>query len=359
MDQRFQKFTKTLKQKSNIFCIIFIAILFSFFVYSDKDFLFQKFDREVVGRYLKSQDIEDREGKIKDRIIISDNDVYIATGFLYATGTDPTEYNAPHTPLIKYLFGFSAKYLNLPLFSNLVLSFLFLVSVYLMGKIVFKSEIVGLLSSIMLLFDPVFKEVTIYALLDLGQMVFIMYFFILNFKKKENLLAKGIFLGLAAASKFYSPVVIFLLLLYLYKLINNKFNIKKEILVLFFAAATFFGVYIVTLIDKGVIYTFYNQAKIIKYMVTHNTATTWGKSLELFFEGPFFWQISLFSSVFMLLKNNYKSSKFFVMFVPIVILLMLSFQLSFTRYFIMVLPFLYLGFAYFLFYIIGKFSKNK
>ena len=75
---------------------------------------------------------------------------------------------------------------------------------------VFKNKLIGFLASLLLLIDPVFKEVMMYALLDLGQMVFILGFIITTFYYKKHWIGQGVLLGLAMASKFYSPVIIFL-----------------------------------------------------------------------------------------------------------------------------------------------------
>src|SRR3989338_10284003 len=64
-----------------------------------------KFDNALIDRYFLSQDIP-REVPGK-RLFLSDADVDLATGYLYAQGKDPSLFNFEHMPLIKYLYGFS------------------------------------------------------------------------------------------------------------------------------------------------------------------------------------------------------------------------------------------------------------
>ena len=321
-----------------------LLLLFSFYVFLNRQKLFQRFDLEVVNRYLKSQDILDINGDIKDRVIVSDEEIYIASGYLYANGASPTEYNFQHPPFIKYLFGLSAKYFNMPLLPNIFFAGLLLLEVFLLGKLIFKSEFVGLLSSLLLLVDPVFKEVTIYALLDLGQMVFILGFIITTFFWKKHFIGQGVLLGLAFASKFYSPVIIFLGIIYFYKFLNKELEVKKELSMLIVALITFALTYIASFVNGGFSF-FFHQAKIIKFMLDHNQAVEWGGVIPMFFGCYFKWPILFFVNLYQLFKSKFDSLQFLLCILPTAYFILLTFQLPFTRYFILILPFLYLNLA--------------
>ncbi len=304
-----------------------------------------KFDPEVVNRYLRSQDIEDTENKIKDRIFISDADIYIASGYLYVAGSDPASLNL-HPPLIKYLFGLSSRYFNMPLLPNIIFAGLLLFEVYILGKLAFKNELVGLIASLLLLIDPVFKEVTIYALLDLGQMVFILGFLIFNLKSQgptllSPTLLSGVLLGLACASKFYSPVIIFLGIIYLYKFFRRQLDIYHELKVLLFAFLTFSICYI----GAFPFNIFAYQARVLKFMLTHNGAVEWGGVLSMFIKGYFLWPVLFFSNLYQLFRSKFSNDSFLFYLLPIIYILIATFQLPFTRYFILILPFLYLSFS--------------
>lgn len=326
------------KKKYNIAYLLVLLVFYLFFILLNRENLFRKFDVELINKYLRSQDIEDRENKIKDRIFISDSDIYIASGYLYATSSEPSVYNFQHPPLIKYLFGLSAKYFNLPLLPNIFFGLILILEVFFLGKFVFKSEKIGILSSILIMFDPVFKEVTTYALLDLGQMVFILAFLISTFKFRSPI-PDGVFLGLALASKFYSPVFIFLGLVYLYKLINKQFVLKHELFVLVFA----FLVFNICYFSLFSLNFFYQQAKIIKFMLNHNQAIIKGGVVEMFFGGYVLWPVLFFVNLFVLFKSKFGSLKFLLTIMPIAYSIVLIFQIPFTRYFILILPFLYLS----------------
>lgn len=325
----------------NLKYVLILTLSFFVFVFLNRQKLFQSFDPTVVNRYLKSQDILDSENKIKDRIFVSDEDIYIASGYLYVNVASPIEYNFQHPPFIKYLFGLSSKYFNLPLLPNVLFAGLLLFEIYLLGFLVFKSELVGLLASLLLLIDPVFKEVATYALLDLGQMVFILGFIITTLFKPNNFILSGILLGLAMASKFYSPVIIFLGIIYLYKILTKQFDIKRELLVLSFSFLSFSILYFKSFPFN----IFFEQAKIIKFMMDHNKAIEWGGVIPMFFGGYILWPILFFANLFAILNTKFQDPRFLFFLIPISYFIILNFQLPFTRYFILILPFLYLSFA--------------
>lgn len=325
--------------KKNFKQIVLLTIFYLFFVFLNRNYFFQNFKSDIISNYLRSQDILDQNDQIKDRIFVSDDLIYQATGYLYANGEKPQSYNFQHPPLIKYLFGYGAKIFNLPLLPNLIFAFVLLLEIYLLGILVFKNKLVGLLASTIVLFDPVFKEVSIYALLDLGQMVFILAFLISTIFYEKHTVASGIFLGLAMASKFYSPVLIFLALIYIYKITNKKIEVKKELVTLLTAFLVFNFIYI----NAYPYNPFFYQAKIIKFMLVHNKAESWGGILKMFFEGFILWPVSFFVTIYSLAKVKIKSTKFIFLFFPVIYFVIMTFQIPFTRYFILILPFLYIG----------------
>jgi hypothetical protein len=330
---------KSKNRNHNLVFFLLVLLFYSFFVFTNREKLFQRFDPEVVNRYLKSQDILDTEDKIKDRIFVSDEEIYIASGFLYANGSRPTDYNFQHPPFIKYLFGLSAKYFNLPLLPNIIFGAILLFEIYILGDLVFKKKLIGLLASMLLLIDPVFKEVTVYALLDLGQMVFILGFITSTFYFKRHWIIQGVLLGLAMASKFYSPLIIFLGIIYMYKFFTKQFILKNELLVLVIASLVFSFTYLINFPFN----IFFYQAKIIKFMLDHNQAVEWGGVLPMFFGGYFMWPVLFFANLFAILKAKVQDLRFLLYLIPILYVLVLTFQLPFTRYFILILPFLYLS----------------
>lgn len=342
---------------SNFHCLNFknkfiypFILLFAFtiFVFLNRFSLFQKFDPNIVNNYLRSQDIEDLNDNIKDRIFISDSDIYIASGYLYASGKDPRDYNFQHPPFIKYLFGLSSKYLNFPLIPQIVFAGLLILGIYVLGIKVFKSPAIGLLSSILIMFDPVFKEVTTYALLDLGQSVFIIWFLIVTLFYPKFSILEGILLGLGLASKFYTPFIFFLAIILFYKFLikKDKFDKKKIIIILVTAFLAFSFTYLMSFIKSGGLFNiFFWQGKIIKFMLDHNIATNWGGVLKMFFKGYLIWPLMFVLNIYLVLNTKIKDNKFLILVLPIFYLFSLTFQVPFTRYFILLIPFLYLSLA--------------
>jgi len=327
-----------MKNKLYLLTLTFAFIAFALL---NKEKLFQKFNPEVVNRYLRSQDILDTGNKIKDRVFVSDEEIYIASGYLYANGAKPTDYNFQHPPFVKYLFGLPSKYFNFPLLPNILFAAVLLFEIYLLGRLFFKSELIGFIAAAALLFDPVFKEVTTYALLDLGQIVFILGFIITTFYYKKHWIGQGVLLGLAMASKFYSPVLVFLGITYLYKLIIKQLDINHELKVLGFAFLAFSICY-----AKAFPFNiFFEQAKIIKFMLDHNQAVEWGGVLPMFFGGYILWPILFFVNLYQLLHVKFSDVRVLIYIIPTIYYILMCFQLPFTRYFILILPFLYLSFA--------------
>lgn len=327
--------------KNNSIYILLLSFFFSIFLFINRQNLFRSFDSEVISKYLRSQDIFDETSQIKDRIFVSDEEIYIASGYLYVNGAKPTDYNFQHPPFIKYLFGFSAKYFNMPLLPNIIFALFLVFEIFILGKLVFKNYLVGFLASILIMLDPVFKEVATYALLDLGQMTFILGFIITSLFFEKKWVLQGLLLGLAMASKFYSPVIILLGIIYLYKLFNKSFAFRQEFTVLIVASLVFGLTYIVNFPFN----IFFEQAKIIKFMLDHNKAVEWGEVLPMFFGGYLLWPILFFVNALVLLKVKFNILQFLFNILPIACGVILLFQLPFTRYFILMLPFLYLTFT--------------
>ena len=153
-----------------------------------------KFDPSLIERYLCSQDIP-YEPPCK-RIFLSDSDLYMASGYLYAKGSDPTSYDFQVPPLIKYLFGYSILIFNNPYIVQIGLGILFLYLTYLLGLKSFKTSEISLLACLFLILDPLFLNLTANTLLDLGQGVLLLLYFISVVFYKKRLVARGVFLGL-------------------------------------------------------------------------------------------------------------------------------------------------------------------
>jgi hypothetical protein len=326
-----------------------------------------KFDQNLIHDYLRSQDIEDPKGLIHDRIFISDSDIYTATGYLYVKGEDPTKYNFQHPPAVKYLFGFSTLLTGNPYWVQIIFGLVLLSLTYFLGTKLFKNKWVGYLGVLGLLIDPVFGGMMNEALLDLGQAVFALGYITLILFYPESYILQGVILGLFAASKFWSTAILLVVLVLGYKLLirKEKLNYKKILLSFLIAFVVFSLTYIKSFIGAGGAFNLFAfEAKVLRFMFTHNSASFIGGPILLFISGFFapwwqagvaraadwtiLWPVGLIVSVWIAVRTKFKDLRFFYFLIPIFYLLLSSTQVPFTRYFIVILPFVYLGLAGFL-----------
>lgn len=340
-----------------------ITLVFAVFIgFWHRSALTYNFNPSLVRDYLRSQDIEDPLGKIKDRVILSDSDIYIASGYLYAKGADPTAYNFQHPPLVKYLFGFSTLLTGNPYWVQMVFGLALLWLTFYLGTKL-RLGYLGIFGGLGLLIDPVFGGMMNGALLDLGQAVFALGYLILTVFFPAGWLLQGIVLGLFAASKFWSTAIIFVILVMAYKIFVRKENInfKKTALSFLIAFLVLCLTYTKSFIDAGGLFNIFAfLAKDLKFMLTHNSASALGGPIILFVTGYFapWWQagvekatdwtvlwplglgVGVVRAVREFREKNYRS---FFYLLPFVYLLLLSTQVPFTRYFILILPYLYLS----------------
>jgi hypothetical protein len=353
-------------KKINYLHILLIVFVYSIFVfYRHPDTLNYQFNQNIVSDYLRSQDIEDLEDRIKDRIHVSDSDIYIASGYLYAKGESPTKYNFQHAPLVKYLFGFSTIIFNNPFIAQIIFGSLLLVLTYLLGLRVFNSALIGMLASGFLLFDPLFSSMLSEGLLDLGQSVFSAAYVFVALLLPSNFVLHGILLGLIGASKSWTTSVFLMAVIYFYKLLlkKEKIVLKNIALTIIVAFITFSSTYLKVFIEtQGRFNIFYWQVKILKFLIDHDTSTFVGGNIVLFLTGYFrewwkqsellrtqiwnpLWPVIFISSVVNIFIEKKNIYSYVIYLLPVLYLLYISTGAPFSRYFVLILPFLYLSFS--------------
>ncbi|HJY98242.1 MAG TPA: hypothetical protein VJ227_00840 [Patescibacteria group bacterium] len=340
---------------------LIIVFLFSLLVvFKHPKALTYRFDPSLVGDYLRSQDIEDPEGKIKDRIFVSDSVIYQATGYLYAKGEDPQKHNFQHPPLIKYLFGFSILLSGNPFYVQIIFGLMLLLLTYFLGVKLFQNKIVALIGPLLLLVDPVFGGMMNEALLDLGQAVFALGYIILIFFYPKRYILIGGILGLFLVSKFWSTAVVLVALVYGYKIIFRKerIDIKKLLLSFLVAFVVFALTYTMSFIRQGSSFNLIeHQARILRFMLSHNTGSVggpiilfvtsyfapwWKAGVARSVDWTILWPVGLAVGIFEALKKRMVGGvePFFYL-LPLIYLLLISTQVPFTRYFILILPYIY------------------
>ncbi len=341
--------------------VFYLIILFQ----SHKEIFYYRFNNELISRYMLSQDIpHEVPGK---RLFLSDSEIHIASGYLYALGNNPTTFNFQHPPFIKYLYGFSILLFKNPFFIQIIFGIALLLLTYEISFLIFGSFLLALFTSLLLLIDPLFISISSQALLDLGQAVFILlYFYLLLKKKKVSSIFPGIILGILFASKFWIGSLFFILIFDVYFFLKTKLDLKDVVVHFLIASITFSVIYFKTFFDaKGFFNIIFFELKTVKYWLHHSTASIFGSSLFLFLTGNFkswwgsktiiksgvwspLWPIVfVFTSlrlVKLLIEKKF-DKEFLVALIPIAYLVYLGVQAPFDRYFILILPFFYIIFA--------------
>jgi hypothetical protein len=332
--------------------------------------------QEMVGKYLKSQDIFDPQGNIKDRVIIPDSDIYLASGYLYAIGKNPADYNFQHPPLLKYLYGFSLILFGNPYFLQIILGFLFITLTYFLGLKIARNYKISFVAAALMILDPSTSSSIFNLSLDLGQSVFGIGFVLLFIYYPSLWLAQGVLLGFLLASKFWSMSLFIFVLLVAYRfLFLRNFKLIHLIKMLIAAIITYVATYLVFFTKGGNITAFFLlQLKMVKFMVSHDAVSTIGGQLWLFISGFYnswwnkgrllrgdtwsaFWPISLGALCFGLIQKKLRA----VLVLPsIVIFGFFTATLKgapFTRYFVFITPYLYISFAIVAYYLLTQIKK--
>jgi hypothetical protein len=340
-----------------VLVIIYILLLFLF----KREIFYFRFDPTLINRYFQSQDIT---YEIKDRrIFLSDADIYQATGLLYALGYDPSQFNFEHPPFLKTLFGISILFFNNPYIIQVIMGMLLIALTYYLGNRVYNNNLVAFLGGLLLVMDGLFLDISSQTLLDLGQtLLFIAYFLAIFYWR--NLWLAGIFLGLFAGCKFWITPLFFIGLFAGYLWLKKQLHLKHFLLHLILGFVIYSLLYLPTFINhQGKFNIIFYWLKTLKYRLVHNTSSFPGASLLMFATGyfktwwgkeqfiksqpwSFFWPITLFfsfkKSLELIGKVNLTN---LIGATPFLYLIYLGVQAPFPRYFLILLPFAYLNLA--------------
>lgn len=348
--------------------LIFIITLYILLLLILKPRIFSyKFDKSIIKQYLCSQDIP-YEPPCK-RIFLSDGDIHIAASYLYITGSDPTEFNFQHTPFIKYLYGLTILITNNPFLLEVILGIIYLLLTYLISLKVFKSNLIAEVSTLLLSIDPLLLSITNEISLELGQACLLLIYIYWSLYRKDNIIIQGIILGLFASAKFWGAVPFFMMFIYGYKIIKKEFNFKNFLLHLIIGFITYSLTYLKTFINhQGAFNIIFYQFKLLKYWLNHSISNIPFASIMLFMTGWYkswwnnkgflysstwsiLWPLTIYTSLIKIF-NHYKSRKLdqslLIALIPVAYLFYLGAQAPFSRYFILILPFLYMTLSAFI-----------
>lgn len=166
---------------------------------------------------------------------IRDEVVNAYAGGAYIKGVSPVLIAADTPPLGRYLIGLSALIFNNENIVTFVFAVLSLVGLYILGTQIFSSKIIALIPVALFSFEPIFKNQLIYTpLLDIIQLAFLLFsFYFFNkgmvSKKRTWLLftAANIFLGLFISTKFFITGITIIAAWYLILLLKKD---KKRLI---------------------------------------------------------------------------------------------------------------------------------
>lgn len=229
---KFNKFFQSVKSKRIIFLVRFLLILT--IIVNVGNVIFQHKDRYTYNywknfpalqkTFLNSQYVNKHAtGFIPDEIAFS------YAGGMLIKGTNPVLVVPDAPPLGKYLIGLSTIIFNNDAILVALSGILSLFALYFLGVQILKSKTLGLISPFLLSFEPIFKNQFIYTpLLDLFQMLFLIigfYFFNKGLNSKKYLfifVLASLFLGLFIATKFFITGLIIIAANYIVLFLNKE-----------------------------------------------------------------------------------------------------------------------------------------
>ena len=317
---------------------------------------------ELIGRYFLSQDITNEvNGK---RLFLSDSEIHQAAGYLYQHGSDPTKINFQHPPLIKYLYGYSGAgggnaYVVQAIFGYLLLG----LTVYL-GYRVYQQALIPIMAGLALALDPLFRVVTTELWLDLGQAVLILLYWLGLMFYPKNFWWHGLVLGCLLGSKFWGSSLFFIGLFGLVLILRHEFNLKNYLKQGLIAIWVLGIIYLPAFIYQGGRFNLiWFQLKLLKYWWQHSVAVSFGAASWLFLTGKvtswwgnlamirpagwsWLWPVALTLNLFgwtNARRWRQPTLPSLIMIIPGLYLIYLTVQAPFIRYYLTILPFLYLG----------------
>lgn len=291
---------------------------------------------------------------------IGDDALYTFAGWEYIHGHDPTTLNAELPPFGKYLIGLSEiVFQNQNIFA-LASGLCALLAFYLLNTTIFKDKLYAFLPVFFLSFEPLFFNQLNITLLDLLYFSLLcLTFYLLS---TNRFIWSAVFLGLMAGTKASVstfPFVIGIALAYL--ILSKQFqNIKKYLITLPIAFLTFLLIYIWyflkghSLVDflgvqKWIISFYASGAKGSltapwEIMFTGRYANWWGEQSivsEWHLGWPLLFVASTASIVFIIKKRLFSKPIILLAMWTFAYLLFLSFIPTWSRYFLLILPFMY------------------
>ena len=367
---RIKKIIKKISKKNYkiplLYFLIFIIVLhIGSIMYFQREIFTDKYDVEYwKERFEHSQ----WQVPLSTRPI-SDDALFSFIGYKLVNGMDPTSVNVETPPLGKYLIGLSIEIFKISTVYSLITFIAVTILLFVFFNVYIRDKIGALLVTSLVILDPLIFLQSWYTLLDLLQLSFLLINLIavsiLVYKKNIFIaLIAGIGLGFFFGTKLpiLSPLLfLFETILLLAKLRNIKFYLAYLLGIIISILIPYLNFFLAgnTIIDfikiQKFIINFYAISKLdIQYGAVWNAILT-GKIPDLVSkyyidinEWSIFWPfISIFSLFYGFIIIKQRKDKFKIGLVIFIFLsfIIYSFIPFYTRYLVVLLPFLYL-FAY-------------
>src|SRR3989344_445162 len=335
---------------------------------------------------LKSSYYNSQYVKKKNPYIMPDEVFESFVGGAFIRGVNPILIVHEHPPLGRYIIGFSTLLFDNAATLIIPLSLISVIGIFLISKLVFKKTILSIIPLLIFTNEPLFLSKFKYApLLEAIQLPFVIlciYFFIKGVSSKKSLywfIVSSIMLGFVISIRFFilglaisSSMILFFILR---RRIDRKFimyilSLPFSVLVLILSYTrtiqdgySFFQVFS---IQKYILY--YHKSKLISFfsfwdLIFFNRWHTWWGDKKILSDSAWFiiWPISMILTFLFLLfvlrkKMTFSVPEKIIFLWIFVYSLLLSVGNSTTRYFLPLVPFLYILSVSFL---IKLFKKTK
>jgi hypothetical protein len=286
---------------------------------------------------------------------IGDDGLYAYAGWKYITGTDPILINAEVPPLGKYLIGASIVLFHNQAVYGLFMGVMVLISLYFLSKEVLKNSYLAGLPVVLFSLEQLFIEQLRAPFLDLQYLLFLLLSLLFFLRKRYVLMAFSI--GAFATTKFSPLSLLLVAVLAVFTYIYHRSDLKKFLISLFLIPLTIlvvYGAYFLkghTLIDflklQKYIFNFYAtgaKGKVFDALVLLFTGqwNTWWDGRQQVAEWNFFWPVATVISVLYFGSKKMKMELKLVVFWSLGYFLFLSITPVWPRYFLLLLPFLYI-----------------
>lgn len=290
--------------------------------------------------------------------IIADEIVFRYAAGAYVRGIDPILVNSEHTPLGKYIIGLSFLWFQNDGAAILFFAILSLFSLWVLGRQVFSDGVWALVPVALWSSEPLFQnQLRVTPLLDIIQLPFI-FLSLYSFVRKQFFWT-GVFLGFTAATKSVVPSVLLVFTFFIFFLLKKKTREFLQFLPwLSLSFAVLVASYTRTFMNGYSFWDFlgfqkwillYQQSKLIfpfsfwKLMLLNKWQTWWGDMAIVQAEDwHFTWPILVIVQFVLIIRRKLFDPVFILLLWVLVYETFLSTGVVVTRFFLPLIPILYI-----------------